>query len=112
LRRSQQGDYTAGQQLQNPFRMIEIEDKGQEDGHSVFNVTVSDSAGKTHHRVTLSDETYQRLSGGRATPIQCIDAAFRFLLERETKSDILPSFDLNVIQLSFSNFDKEFENYL
>lgn len=92
--------------------MIEIEDKGSEDGHYVFNVVLADSAGQTQHRVTLSEETYQRLTGGRVTPEKCIDAAFRFLLEREQKSDILPSFDVNVIQLYFSNFEKELANYL
>lgn len=92
--------------------MIEIEDKGRDGDASVFNVVVSDSAGETHHRVTLTDETYQRLTGGRISERDCVDAAFRFLLEREAKSDILPSFDINVIQLYFSNFDKEFGNYI
>ena len=92
--------------------MIEIEEKGREGSSSVFGVVVSDSAGKTQHRVTLSDDTYQRLTGGRVTPAECVDAAFRFLLEREAKSDILPSFDINVIQLYFSNFEKELPNYL
>ena len=78
----------------------------------VFNVAVSDSAGKTQHRVTLSDDTYRRLTDGKITPVQCVEAAFRFLLEREAKSDILPSFDVNVIQMSFSNFEKEFPNYV
>ena len=78
----------------------------------VFNVAVSDSAGKTQHRVTLSDDTYGRLTDGKITPVQCVEAAFRFLLEREAKSDILPSFDINVIQMSFSNFEKEFSNYV
>jgi len=94
------------------MQMIEIEDKGRENDHQVFNVTVSDSAGKTHHRVTLSDETYQRLTGARVSHVACIDAAFRFLLEREAKTDILPSFDINVIQLYHANFEKEFGNYL
>lgn len=92
--------------------MIDIEEKGRENDVTVFNVKVVDSAGETQHRVTLSDDTYQRLTGGRITPTACIDAAFRFLLERETKSDILPSFDINVIQLSHANFDKEFGNYI
>ncbi len=92
--------------------MIEIEDKGREHGHAVFIVTVSDSAGETHHRVTLADDTYQRLTKGAITPVACVDAAFRFLLEREAKSDILPSFDLNVIKLYHANFEKEFGNYI
>lgn len=92
--------------------MIEIEEKGRENDHTLFNVTISDSAGETHHRVTLSDETHQRLTAGKVDPAACVDAAFRFLLEREAKSDILPSFDINVIQLYHANFEKEFDNYL
>ena len=92
--------------------MIEVEQKPTEDDLMVFNVVVSDSAGKTQHRVTLSDDTYSRLTEGKITHVECIEAAFRFLLEREAKSDILPSFDVNVIQMSFSNFEKEFSNYV
>lgn len=92
--------------------MIEVEQKANEGALMVFSVVVSDSAGRTHHRVTLMEATYQRLTGGRITPLACIEAAFRFLLERQSKGDILPSFDLNVLQLSHANFDKEFPNYL
>ena len=58
------------------------------------------------------DASLESLTGGRITPVACIDAAFRFLLEREAKTDILPSFDLNVIQLYHANFEKEFHNYM
>ena len=92
--------------------MIEVEQKPDDGELMVFNVTVSDSAGHTQHRVTLNPSTYQRLTAGESTPTACIEAAFRFLLERETKSDILPSFDINVIQMSFPNFEKEFSGYL
>ena len=92
--------------------MIQVEEKGRESDTAVFSVTISDSAGATTHRITLRDETYQRLTGGKVTPTECIDAAFRFLLEREAKTDILPSFDVNVIQLYFSNFEKDFANYI
>lgn len=92
--------------------MVEVEQKANEGALMVFSVVVSDSAGRTHHRVTLMEATYRRLTGGRITPLACIEAAFRFLLERQSKGDILPSFDLNVLQLSHANFDKEFPNYL
>ena len=90
---------------------VEVEQKPAEDGCFVFSVSIADSAGRTHHRVTLHDDAYQRLTGGRITPLACVEAAFRFLLERETKSDILPSFDLNVLQLYFASFEKELPNY-
>lgn len=78
----------------------------------VFNVVVSDSAGSTKHRVTLGDGTYQKLTGGKITPDECVEAAFKFLLERESKSDILPSFDINVINMSFPSFEREFGSYM
>ena len=91
--------------------MIEVEQKPG-DEPMVFNVTVSDSAGSTQHRVTLTDATYQRLTGGKVDPVACVESAFKFLLERESKSDILPSCDINVISMSFAGFEKEFGNYM
>ena len=91
--------------------MIEIEQKPGEDP-MVFNVVVSDSAGSTQHRVTLSDATYQKLTSGKTEPLACVESAFKFLLERQSKADILPSFDINVINMSFPSFEKEFPNYL
>jgi|TARA_R110002095_G_scaffold110844_1_gene96968 hypothetical protein len=91
--------------------MIEIERKSGDDP-MVFNVVVSDSAGSTKHRVTLTDASYQKLTGGKITPDACVEAAFKFLLERESKSDILPSFDINVINMSFPSFEREFASYM
>lgn len=92
--------------------MIAVEQKDGHDDPMVFSVTVADSAGRTQHRVTLTQETYQRLTRGALTPVQCVEAAFRFLLEREAKTDILRGFDVNVIQLYYANFEKEFPNYV
>ncbi|MEM7542175.1 MAG: hypothetical protein AAF384_11415 [Pseudomonadota bacterium] len=91
--------------------MIEVELK-QDGDPMVFAVEVSDTAGATKHRVTLSTATYEKLTGGKVPPTDCVEAAFRFLLERESKADILQSFDINVISMYFSNFEKEFSNYL
>lgn len=92
--------------------MIQVEQKEDEQDPMVFNVVVSDSAGRTQHRVTLTESTYDKLTNGDITPVACVEAAFRFLLEREAKSDILPSFDINVIHMYFANFEKEFSNYV
>ncbi len=90
---------------------IEVEQIGSEEP-MVFNVVISDSAGSTRHRVTLGKETYDSLTEGKVEPVQCVEAAFRFLLERETKSDVLPSFDINVIKMYFPSFEREFGNYI
>ncbi len=91
--------------------MIEVERKPGEEP-MVFNVIISDSAGSTRHRVTLADATYQKLTSVKVTPDECVEAAFKFLLERESKSDILPSFDINVINMSFASFEREFASYM
>lgn len=92
-------------------KMIEVERKPGEEP-MVFNVVISDTAGSTKHRVTLADATYQKLTAGKVTPDECVEAAFKFLLERESKSDILPSFDINVINMSFPSFEREFAGYM
>lgn len=91
--------------------MIDVEQKSGEEP-KVFRVTVSDTAGSTQHRVTLSESTYRKLTDGKVTPTQCVESAFRFLLERESKADILKSFDINVINMSFPSFEREFSNYI
>ncbi|MBT8446900.1 MAG: hypothetical protein KJO38_07120 [Gammaproteobacteria bacterium] len=77
----------------------------------VFGVTISDSAGSTKHRVTLAEETLAQLAPAGTTPTAFVEAAFRFLLERETKSDILPSFDINVIKMYFPSFERDIAGY-
>ena len=91
--------------------MIEVERKPGGDP-MVFNVVVSDSAGSTKHRVTLADTPYQKLTSGTVTPKRYVEAAFRFLLARESKSDILASFDINVINMSFTDFELGIARYL
>ena len=77
-----------------------------------FEVIVRDAQGETQHRVMMSRDTYQRLTGGKSTPEQCVEAAFAFLLEREPKESILRRFDLTVISRYFPEFEREFPRYL
>jgi hypothetical protein len=83
-----------------------------EDGDPlVFKVTVRDQGSETQHRVTLSREDLQRLGGG-VDPESLIDAAFRFLLEREAKESILARFDVSVITRYFPDFEQKLPRYL
>ena len=49
------------------------------------------------HRVRLDADTHARLTGGAMPPEALIERSFRFLLEREPASAILPEFELTVI---------------
>ena len=77
----------------------------------VFDVEVTEGRGATRHRVTVSAADCGRFAGG-ASPERLIEAAFRFLLDREPKESILPRFDLAVIARYFPEFERELPGYL
>ena len=76
-----------------------------------FEVAVEDGAGKTRHSVTMSAEVYKRLSGGRTNEEHVLEAAFRFLLDRESKESILQRFDVMVISRYFPEFERVLPSY-
>jgi hypothetical protein len=76
-----------------------------------FQVVVSEGASQTRHIVRASAAECERLAPGRPT-VQLIEAAFRFLLERETKESILARFDLSDIARYFPEFEREISDYL
>jgi len=67
---------------------------------------------RTTHRVSIARETHQRLTAGEHTPERCLDAAFRFLLDREPKESILQRFDVEIIGRYFPEFERELPRYL
>ena len=77
-----------------------------------FDVMVCEGGGETRHHVTMARKTCERLAAGRHTPEQCLEAAFRFLLDREAKESILGTFDVSVISRYFPEFEKEWPGYL
>ncbi len=76
-----------------------------------FAVTVRAGGGATHHTVTMAQAYHARLGPGHAATA-VIDAAFRFLLDREPKEAILGSFDVSVIPRYFSDFERLLPSYL
>jgi hypothetical protein len=72
-----------------------------------FSVRVSDKGNETQHHVTLSEHEYARLGTGYASPEEFVHACFGFLLARETKEQILPQFDVNVIPRYFPDFENQ-----
>jgi hypothetical protein len=89
--------------------MIEIRRTGEGEPLE-FEVVVREGKGETRHHVTMARETCDRLTSGRHTPEDCLDAAFRFLLDREPKESILSRFD--VISRYFPEFELELPRYL
>jgi hypothetical protein len=77
-----------------------------------FEVIVREGNSETHHHVTMSREMCERLTAGKHTPERCLEAAFRFLLDREPKESILRRFDVTVISRYFPEFEREMPRYL
>jgi hypothetical protein len=77
-----------------------------------FDVVVRDQDGESRHHVTMSHATCERISAGKHEAERCIEAAFRFLLDREPKESILGRFDVSVIANYFPEFEQRFPAYL
>ena len=80
---------------------IEVSRKDAE----TFEVTVK-AAVATTHDVTLTQDYYQKLTGGKVSPETVIEKSFEFLLERESNTMILSRFDLPVIGRYFPEYEK------
>jgi hypothetical protein len=93
------------------FDMIEVRRTGEGDSLE-FEVVVREGKGETRHHVTMSQETCERLTAGKHAPERCLEAAFRFLLDREPKESILSRFDVSVISRYFPEFERELPRYL
>ena len=61
----------------------------------------------TVHRVVLSPDYYMKLCGGTITHEWLIIQSFKFLLERESNTAILRSFNLEDIAGYFPEFEAE-----
>jgi hypothetical protein len=86
---------------------IEVTKQGPE----TFAVTVI-SKTTTAHTVTLKDDYYRKLTGGKTSPEKLIEKSFEFLLERESNTSILSRFDLPVIARYFPEYEDRIVNRL
>jgi len=86
---------------------IEVRRAGVEGSRSRFRVTVEEAGSATTHEVTLSWTDFERLGGRSRSPEEFVRRCFEFLLAREPKESILPSFDVAVIGTYFPEFERE-----
>jgi hypothetical protein len=78
---------------------------------TTFEVTVEANT-TTTHKVTLKPSYYEKLTGKRVAPEVLIEKSFSFLLDRESNTSILRSFDLPVIGQYFPEFEKVIKEML
>ena len=79
---------------------VEVETIGADD----FLVKVS-AATSTEHRVTLTDAYWKQVWNRSLPKKEVIARSFDFLLERESNSSILRSFELPIIQRYFGEYE-------
>jgi hypothetical protein len=66
----------------------------------------------TKHLVTLSEPYHRKLTQGRITREELITYSFEFLLERESNTSILRSFDLPLIGRYFPEYEQDIKRRL
>jgi hypothetical protein len=86
---------------------VHAEDKGD---RWLCTVSVDHAGQRTRHAVTVGPADVDRWADGnkREDVESLVTRSFDFLLERESPSSILSSFDLSVIQRYFPEYDRAF----
>ena len=72
---------------------------------SRFTVRIREDGSESVHEVTLSASDFERLGKPYRSPEEFVRACFEFLLERESKEQILGSFDVSAISTYFPEFE-------
>lgn len=72
-----------------------------------YQVTLTDGASVTQHEVDVSPADLSKLGLDGCDPRAVVEESFRFLLEREPKETIFPSFDLSTISRFFPEYPDE-----
>lgn len=68
---------------------VSLVPNGPEANPKKYKVQVKEDGSKSQHLVALSDEYYQRLTGGLRSREDLIKASFKFLLERTERKNII-----------------------
>jgi hypothetical protein len=78
---------------------------------STFKVTVKERTTTTHN-VTVKPAYHKKLAGRGITPEVLIEKSFEFLLQRESNTSILSTFDLPVIGQYFPEYENTIQKML
>jgi len=69
-------------------------------------------ASTTQHQVTVNHDYALTLTKGKVSTEVLIEKSFQFLLERESNTSILRTFDLSVIERYFPEYSREIKKLL
>jgi hypothetical protein len=66
----------------------------------------------TTHRVAVDPSYHEKLTGGRVSVEKLVEKSFEFLLERESNTSILRTFELPVIGRYFPEYENTIREML
>jgi len=69
-----------------------------------FDVTIADQT-TTNHRVTVDPAYHEKLTDGHISTDKLVEKSFEFLLQRESNTSILRTFELPVIGRYFPEYE-------
>jgi len=69
-----------------------------------FEVTIADQT-TTNHRVTVDPAYHEKLTDGHISTDKLVEKSFEFLLQRESNTSILRTFELPVIGRYFPEYE-------
>lgn len=72
---------------------------------TTFKVSVEEST-TTSHTVSVTTSYYKKLTNGKVSTEALVKKSFEFLLERESNTSILRSFELSVISRYFPEYEE------
>jgi|TARA_B000000557_G_C20657173_1_gene393108 hypothetical protein len=78
----------------------------KKEDHNLFIVKIN-SKNNSIHRVILKDDLHNHLTKGKISKEELIKLSFQFLLQRESNTSILSSFELKMISNYFPEYEKE-----
>jgi hypothetical protein len=78
---------------------------------TTFEVTV-EAGTTTTHKVTVKPAYYEKLTNKRVAPEVLVEKSFEFLIERESNTSILRSFELPIIGQYFPEYERVIKGML
>lgn len=76
-----------------------------------FEITVNKKL-TTKHTVLLTDEYYDSLTKKKISKKKLLEYSFYFLLDKESNTSILSSFELSIISKYFPEYENEIKKFL
>jgi hypothetical protein len=76
-----------------------------------FEVTVADRT-TTTHKVSVDPSYHEKLTGGHISAEKLLEKSFEFLLQRESNTSILRTFELPVIGRYFPEYETSIRNMI